>query len=103
MFDFVRILYYYNYYRQWKFAICAILKNNPKTHLLFIQVKIQNIDVLGVSCLLYYEIGHGAKPVLVSTIPSNTFVDIEILPESLTFGETLITCKYLSFSLFDIF
>ena len=61
---------------------------------IYFQVTIQNIDVKGVSCLLYYEVGHRGKAVLVSNIPSSSFVDIEISTESLIPGETLITCKY---------
>ena len=54
-------------------------------------MKISNIDVKGVICLLYYEIGHESPPVLVSETPTNTYVDIEIPIDSLMAGELLIT------------
>ena len=54
-------------------------------------MKISNIDVKGVLCLLYYEIGHESPPVLVSETPTNTYVDIEIPIDSLMAGELLIT------------
>ena len=54
-------------------------------------MKITNIDVKGVICLLYYEIGHDSPPVLVSETPTNIYVDIEIPIDSLMAGELLIT------------
>ena len=54
-------------------------------------MKISNIDVKGVICLLYYEIGHESPAVLVSETPTNTYVDIEILIDSLMAGEVVIT------------
>ena len=54
-------------------------------------MKISNIDVQGVICLLYYEIGHESPPVLVSETPTNTYVDIEIPIDSLMAGQLLIT------------
>ena len=54
-------------------------------------MKISNIDVKGVICLLYYEIGHESPPVLVSETPTNIYVDIEIPIDSLMAGELLIT------------
>ena len=54
-------------------------------------MKISNIDVKGVICLLYYEIGHESPPVLASETPTNIYVDIEIPIDSLMAGELLIT------------
>ena len=39
---------------------------------------------------------------LVSDIPSSSFVDIEISTESLIHGETLITCKYFPVLFFRV-
>ena len=56
-------------------------------------MKISNIDVKGVICLLYYEIGHESPPVLVSETPTDTYVDIEIPIDSLMAGDLLITSE----------
>ena len=46
-----------------------------------------------MNCLLYYEVGHGSLPVLVSSTPTHSYGSIEIPKDSLTVGETIITCK----------
>ena len=53
-----------------------------------------NIDVDGVNCLLYYDVGHGSLPVLVSSTPTHIYAPIEIPKDSLSVGETVIACKF---------